>query len=144
MGRKLPTLEKRRRVVEQTKERFAGRSFKLGSSDCVKLARFHLTQMGHKLPSTGHYSTAAQAAAALKKQGARNLAQLLDKHLERIPPAAMLLGDIAMPPSDPSDSTAKLGTVLIKVAPSKFLGWHPEHALLVVMDVTQIDAAWRA
>jgi hypothetical protein len=86
VARKLPTLEKRRRAVEATKERFAGRSFVLGAADCVKLARFHLTQMGHKLPSTGHYSNEIGAVKALKKQGAKNLAELLDKHLERIAP----------------------------------------------------------
>jgi hypothetical protein len=144
VARKLPTLEKRRRAVEATKERFAGRSFVLGAADCVKLARFHLTQMGHKLPSTGHYSNEIGAVKALKKQGAKNLAELLDKHLERIAPAAMLLGDLAMPPSDPEAEANTLGTIVIKVAPTKYLGWHPEHELPVIMDLYQIDAAWRA
>jgi hypothetical protein len=56
----------------------------------------------------------------------------------------MLLGDLAMPPSDPEAEANTLGTIVIKVAPTKYLGWHPEHELPVIMDLYQIDAAWRA
>ena len=124
--------------------KFGGKPFKLGTNDCVKLTRFHLAALGHKLPSTGRYTTAVQAAAALKKQGVRNLEQLLDKHLERIPPAMMLPGDLAMPPSDPDAPAAKIGTVMVAITPRKFLGWHPDHESLAVMELLQIDAAWRA
>jgi hypothetical protein len=144
MTKKLPTLEKRRRVVERTMQRFAGKAFKLGSNDCVKMMKFHAVQMGHKLPSTGHYTTEKEAVRQLKKQGARNVEQVMDKLFERIPPASMLLGDFAMPPSDPEAEANKLGTILIKVAPLKYLGWHPEHEFPVIMDISQIEAAWRA
>lgn len=144
MSRKRPELIRRSKAVEKTLSRFGGKAFALGSNDCVKLVRFHLTQLGHKLPSTGHYKTATEAAKNLRKHGVKNIEQLWDKYLERIPPASMLLGDIAMPPSDPDAPASKLGTVLIKVAPAKFLGWHPNHEMLAVMEITQIDAAWRA
>lgn len=144
MSRKRPELIRRSAALKKTMDRFGLKAFELGSNDCVKLARFHLTAMGHKLPSTGHYKTAAQAAAQLKKQGARNLAQLLDKFLERIPPAAMLPGDIAMPPSEPDAPASKLGTIVIMASGRKFIGWHPSVDLLAVLDVSQIDAAWRA
>lgn len=144
MPRKLKPLIRRQRALEKVMKRFGGRPFELGANDCVKLAHFHLKALGHKLPSTGHYKTAAQAAAALKKQGAKNLEQLLDKHLERIPPAMMLPGDLAMPPSDPEAPASKFGTVMVAITPRKFLGWHPDHESLAVMELTQIDAAWRA
>lgn len=139
-----PELVRRQRAVEKTMKRFGAKPFKLGSSDCVKLARFHLVQMGHKLPSTGHYNTEREAVRQLKKQGAKNIEKLLDKFLERIPPASMLPGDLAMPPSDPDAPAAKLGTILIMVSGRKFIGFHPDVEFLSVLDVKQIDAAWRA
>lgn len=143
--KKKPELVRRQQALERTMQRFGGKPFKMGENDCVKLARFHLKAMGHRtLPSTGHYSTAAGAAAQLKKQGVRNLVQLLDKHLDRISPASMLPGDLAMPPSDPEAPAAKLGTILVMASGRKFIGWHPDHEALAVMDVHQIDAAWRA
>lgn len=144
MSKKLPTLEKRRRVVERTMKRFGGKAFKLGANDCIKMMKFHASQMGHKLPSTGHYSTETEAVRQLKKHGARTVADVMDKHFERIPPASMLLGDFAMPPSDPDAPANKLGTILIKVAPTKYLGWHPEEELPAIMDVFELKAAWRA
>lgn len=125
-------------------KRFGNRPFQLGAADCVKLVRFHLKEMGHKLPTTGHYKTAAEAAKQLKKQGAKNVEQLLDKYLERIPPAAMTLGDVAMPPSDPDAPASKLGTIIIMASGQKFIGWHPDVEQLAVMSVSQIDVAWRA
>lgn len=143
--RKRPELVRRQRAVEKTMKRFGLRPQVLGSADCIKMGRFHLVQMGHKnLPSTGHYKTEREAVRQLKKQGARNVAELLDKFLERIPPAAMLPGDLAMAPSDPDAPAAKLGTILIMVSGRKFIGWHPDVEMLAVLDVKQIDAAWRA
>jgi hypothetical protein len=144
MAKKVPTLVRRAKAIEATMDRFGGKPFKIGSNDCVKLARFHLTKLGHKLPSTGHYTTVAGAAAALKKQGVKNLAQLLDKYLERIPPAAMLPGDIAMPPSEPDAPASKLGTIMVMASGHKLIGWHPDVDMLALMEVSQIDAAWRA
>jgi hypothetical protein len=144
MGKRRPELIRRQRAVERTMKRFGGKAFKMGANDCVKLARFHLKEMGHKLPSTGHYKTAAEAAKQLKKQGAKNLTQLLDKYLERIPPAAMILGDVAVPPSEPDAPAAKLGTIIVMASGHKFIGWHPDVEELAVMSVSEIDVAWRA
>jgi hypothetical protein len=141
---KRPDMIRRHNAVEKTMRRFGGRAFGIGSVDCIKMARFHLKEMGHKLPSTGNYKTVAGAVAQLKKQGVRNVAELLDKFLERIPPAAMTLGDLAMPPSEPDAPASKLGTVIIMASGQKFIGWHPDHDNLAVMNVSQIDAAWRA
>lgn len=143
MPRKAKPLIRRQKAMDKTMARFAGKPFKLGVNDCVKLARFHLTALGHKLPSTGHYSDVRGAVAALKKQGVRTLAELLDKHFERIPPAFMLPGDLAMPPSDPDAPASSLGTIMVKVSANKYAGWHPDHEPLLVMELLQIDAAWR-
>lgn len=143
MGKR-PDMIRRQKAVEKTMHRFGSKAFDIGSADCIKMARFHLKEMGHKLPSTGHYKTVAQAVGQLKKQGARNVAELLDKFLDRIPPAAMTLGDLAMPPSEPDAPASKLGTVIIMASGQKFIGWHPDVDQLAVMSVSQIDVAWRA
>lgn len=139
-----PELVRRQKAVEKTMLRFGGRAFEIGAVDCVKMVRFHLKEMGHNLPSTGNYKTVAQAVGQLKKQGVKNVEELLDKFLQRIPPAAMVLGDVAMPPSDPDAPASKLGTVIIMASNQKFIGWHPDADQLAVMSVSQIDAAWRA
>lgn len=139
-----PQLVRRAEALEKTQARFRGKAFKLGSNDCVKLVRFHLKALGHKLPSTGHYSTPKEAVKQLKKQGAKNLEQLLDKFLTRIPPASMLPGDIALMKSEPEKGTAyELGTIAISVG-RKLLGYHGDAETLVVMEPLQIEAAWRA
>lgn len=146
-----PNLIRRNDALIKTQARFGGKVFKLGENDCVKLVRFHLKAMGsqnfrkgHKvLPSTGHYKTARQAAAALKKQGVKNLEQLLDIYLERIPPAAMLPGDIALLKADPEAPAYELGTIAVSLG-RKLLGWHPDVEQLAVLEPLQIEAAWRA
>lgn len=139
-----PELVRRNEALVKTQARFMGKEFRLGSNDCVKLARFHLRALGRRdLPSTGHYKTVNEAAAQLKKQGARNLEQLLDKFLEPIPPAMMLPGDIALLKSDPDASGHELGTIAISLG-RKLLGYHGDSHMLVVMEPLQIEKAWRA
>lgn len=138
-----PELLRRNEALQKTQARFGGKVFKLGSNDCVKLVRFHLKAMGHKLPSTGHYSTAKEAAQQLRKQGAKNLEQLLDKFLKRIPPAAMLPGDIAHLKADPEAPASELGTIAVSLG-RKLLGWHPDQDELAVLEPLQIEGAWRA
>lgn len=143
--RKKPELIRRNEALVKTQARFAGKPFRLGENDCVKLARFHLRMMGHrKLPSTGHYSTAAGAVRALRKTGHSTLAALMDALLEPIAPAMALAGDLVMPPSDPEAEAAEIGTVMVMVGAGKYLGWHPEHDRLAVMSLLAIEKAWRA
>lgn len=146
MKRKLPDMLRRQRAVEKTKTLFETKVFDLGSADCIKMAKQHLKAMGHDLPTTGHYSTALEARAQLKKHGVRNLEELMDKFLERIPPAAMNLGDVGMPSfSEEEEGTAHdLGTIVIKADAEKFIGWHPDKATLAVMEILSFRAAWRA
>jgi hypothetical protein len=144
MSKKQHTLVRRAAAVQKLMDQYTDKAFKIGSNDCVKLARTHLVNMGHKVPSTGHYSDVKGAIAALKKQDVKNVAELLDKFLERIPPASMLPGDVALPPSEPEAPASKLGTVVVKVAGgNKYLGWHPDVEYLAVMTIQEVEAAWR-
>jgi hypothetical protein len=138
-----PDMLRRLEAVERTKAKFGGKAFALGSNDCGKLLAFHLKAMGHKLPSSGSYTTEAGAIRACRRAGGDTLTEVLDKHLERIPPAAMLLGDVAILKSEDEEETAsRLGAAVVHLG-GKMMGWHPDQAELAVMDILAVEAAWR-
>ncbi|HVJ69933.1 MAG TPA: hypothetical protein VM531_00240 [Sphingomicrobium sp.] len=145
--KRVPDLIRRERALQAVKEKFSLKSLDLGKRDCLLLIRFHLVKMGHqRLPKPPKYSTLLGAKKALAGQGVENLEQLLDKHLTRITPAAMLPGDVALIASEAGAPAAELGTLVISVG-RKFLGWHPDHPLFAVLEPTiesPFLAAWRA
>lgn len=145
MGKRRPDLVRRSQAIEKTMKRFGGKPLDFKSADCGRMARFHLKAMGHKkLPAIGQYTTPQGAAKQIKRLGGGNLADVLDSFLERIPPAMMLPGDLAMPPSDPDSEAAELGTVMVMASGRKFIGWHPDFETLTLVELLQIDRAWRA
>jgi hypothetical protein len=152
MSRKLPDLVRRQRALEKTRDRFAGRAFELGITDCAILARAHLKAMGHKhVPAPGKYRTPKEAVDALrvasKKAGAKKagLIPLFDALLERIPPAAMLPGDIAMVDREEGPLGVDIGSLVISVG-TKFWGWHPDDPRFALIEPNGMPfkAAWRA
>ncbi len=68
----------------------------------------------------------------------------MDTLLERIPPAAMLPGDIALIEADPDDAAGD-ETMIVSLG-QKYWGWHPDALTLAVLvvDPINIKAAWRA
>jgi hypothetical protein len=108
---------------------------------CVHLARFHLRQMGRKVPSLPRVRSEFAAVRELKARGWRNVADMLDSILERIPPARMALGDLAV-----VGSADGIGSIMVCAGPHKLLGWREDAVELVTLDVTldQFDGAWRA
>lgn len=143
----LPDMIRRQRALLATQQRFAGQSFKLGKADCIQLVRFHLGKMGHKgLPKAVGYSSPGGVTKALAQLGFDNLEQLFDSLLPRIAPAAMLPGDIGLIAAEEGAPAWRAGTVAISVG-RKFLGWHPDHVLLAVIEPNveaPFIAAWRA
>ena len=140
----IPDLRRRQKALDRTIEKYGQANFSLGSADCVQLARFHLKAMGvKKLPVPAKYTNTMGARRALKAVGVRNIEQLLDKFLERITPAAMLPGDVAMLPSEPGEEASEIGTLAICLG-RKVLSWHPDYPTPVVMEVAVVKAAWRA
>lgn len=143
----LPDLLRRNRALEALQARFGGQAFALGRADCVQLVRSHLVKMGHKgLPRPPSYSSPAGVTRALKALGADNLEGVFDKLLPRIAPAAMLPGDVGLIMAEPGAPAWRAGTVVVSVG-RKFLGWHPDHPMLAIIEPT-VDApfiaAWRA
>lgn len=135
-----PELVRRQHAVQATLGKYRGRAFdwKAGVT-CVHMLRFHLKRMGRKVPRVPKLRTAADGLAALRKHGWANVGEMLDGiGLQRIAPAAMRLGDIAVLEGDEG-----LGGIVISLG-GKAMGWHEDAAEMVVMDLLKLDHAWRA
>lgn len=106
---------------------------------CLHMTSFHLRRMGRRPPRLPQVGSLLAAKRELAKRGWANVGDMLDGiGLERIAPAAMRLGDLAMILDDTG-----LGEIVVS-AGGKVIGWHEGAAGMVVMDLLQIEAAWRA
>lgn len=138
--KRLPAAVKRQRAMNRTLERFANKTFDWGGGrTCVHLARWHLKHMGHRVQAVPKFDSAVEAKKALKGKGWASVPAMLDSLLERIPPAAMVLGDIAVVPGDGMDC------ILICAGPRRVFGWHEESETPVMIepDMDKIIGAWR-
>lgn len=89
-------LIRRRDAAQATLDRFCGQPFAWGRTDCVRLAAFHVRQLGYrpKLAKAGAYATEPAALRALSRTGFANLFEAVDGYFPRIAPAAALTGDL--------------------------------------------------
>lgn len=119
-------------------ERFRKKKFDWRKrATCVHLVRFHLKQMGHNPPAIPEIRSPLGAAKALKARGWADVGEMMDSLLPEIPPAAMMLGDIAM-----LQDADGIGALVVDVG-GKVMGWHDDESGLVVMDALKIEKAWR-
>jgi hypothetical protein len=138
---KLPEPVRRKEATQATLDKFKGQPFDWGEGrHCVRLAHFHLRQMGQKPPTLPRIRSALAAKKALKERGWESVSDMLDSILVRIPPAMMLTGDICITPGDQG-----LDSVMIFVGPRKLLGWLPDGSEVVIYDagVDDLTGAWR-
>lgn len=141
-----PSLEMVHRVAaaQATLNRFRDQPLRLGLNDCVRMTAFHLRKLGYtvKLPPSGTYRTPRQALKLLKERGYGDLGAALDAlGLERIPPAAAVVGDIVQLPA-----VDQLGALTIAMGNGRLAGYHAD-ALdrgAVVMQPKAFESAWRA
>jgi hypothetical protein len=135
-------LVRRRDAAERTLRTWETRPQKLGSADCVRMTAAHLRLLGYKvkLPPAGSYRTVNSAMKALEKAGHDSISAALDAlGLERIAPAATIVGDIILMPAE-----HELGALVIVMGNGRVAGWHDDHAEgVVVMQPLQMIAAWR-
>ena len=142
--RKLPEGERRREATQATLDKFKGKSFDWAEGrHCVKLAHFHLRQMGMrspKLPTLPRVRSALAAKKALKERGWSSVSDMLDSVLVRIPPAMMRLGDIATVEGDDG-----LDAVFVNAGPRRLFGWREDQPVAVVLEVPldKVKGAWR-
>jgi len=138
----IPPLQRRRDAAQATLDRFKDQPFAFGKNDCVRLVAFHLRKLGYRpqLAKAGTYRTALSARRALERAGFGSLAEALDAiGLERIAPAAVIVGDVVQCEGDD-----ELGALAVYVGNGRILGYSEDAAGAVVMQSLKIDLAWRA
>lgn len=122
--------------------KFRDQPFQWGQVDCARVAAFHLKQLGYKIAISraGRYRTALGAAKALGRLGYKNLSEMADSlGLAPIPPAFMLLGDIAEVEGD-----SPVGTIAIYAGGGNVFAFHQDHDGLVTAapNAASILRAW--
>lgn len=133
-----PELIRRQTALAYVLNKYKGSPCDFATADCVRMTRTMLVKMGRKPPAMPDYRNISGARNALKAAGFDNLTGLFDSLLERVPPAAMLPGDIAVMPDEHG-----LGAAVIAVGNGRVIGWHEDGAEAVIIQPHQIDAAWR-
>lgn len=134
-------LERRRVATEKTLARYRGKILDWSTGCiCIRLARDHLRNMGHKPQSLPRVRSPLAAKKALKERGWSSVAAMLDSMLERIAPAEMMLGDLAIVPGD-----AGLDAIFVCAGPLKVFGWREDAPALVLLDIglDELTGAWR-
>lgn len=135
------TLAERVTATEKTLAKFRGRPFdwKTGAT-CIHLARTQARNMRRRVPALPRFTSAVGARTALRKTGHESLEALLDSLFERIAPARMLVGDLALLPGDDA-----LGGIVIADGFGTMLGWHEAAPVLspIVGAVGECRGAWR-
>jgi hypothetical protein len=136
-----PELIRRKDATEATLARYRHKAFDWSKGiTCVHLARCQMRKMGHKPPTLPRFRSAFAAREAMTERGWGTVAEMLDSMLPPIPPARMLLGDLAVTPTEDG-----IGAINICAGPHKLMGWHDGADGLVMLDVSLNDliGAWR-
>ena len=133
-------MERRIAAVTATWDHFRGRPFAFGRVDCVKVAVWHLRQMGHRVTGIGQagsYRTAVSARRALARAGFASLAEAVTAvGLDEIAPAAALPGDVLLAPS--ADNLESMGIV---AGNGMVIGFHDDALDAGVQRVRIVDIA---
>lgn len=138
----VPDLIRRKQATDLTLAKFRGKGWSWESGiTCVHLMRFHLLKMGHAMPPMPRLRSLLTAKRELALRGCANVAELMDQlGVPQIPPAMMLMGDIAALPGGEDG----IGALLVCLGPHKLMGWREDYAELIVLDVefSDISTAW--
>ena len=136
-----PEMVRRVAAAQKTLDAFRRRKFRWGRSDCVRMAAFHLRQLGHrvKLPPSGSYNGLRAGKAALEAAGYASLREAMDGlGFERIASAAALVGDVIE-----VESENELGALNVVLSNGRSVGYHPDAEGAAVLQVHEPLAAWR-
>lgn len=106
---------------------------------CLHMTWFHLRRMGKRPPALPQIGSLLAARRELDRRGWADVGAVLDAlGLERIAPAAMRLGDLAMLEDD-----SGLGGIVISASAGKVIGWNEGATTMSVLQPLEIVAAWR-
>jgi hypothetical protein len=107
---------------------------------CIHLARAQARAMGYRPPAIPDFRSAIGARRALKSAGHESLETLLDSLFERIAPAEMWVGDLALVPGE-----GGLDAIAINAGNGTLLMYHEggEGLCNVKQALPHVIAAWR-
>lgn len=136
-------LLERAKVTQATLDSYRGRPSDHAGNEwpCIYLLHDHLTACGYDVPEIPELSDLRSVLKAMKERGWNSVPDMLDQHLERIAPAMMMMGDVAV-----SKSEAGVDAILICAGPMKLFGWREDLNTLVIIDDDKMDdlvGAWR-
>jgi hypothetical protein len=134
-------LKQRVERTEQVLARFRDKPFAWNSrGNCIHLAKAQARALGVRTPSVPRFSSYSGAVKALKGTGHDTLEALLDTMFRRIPPAKLLVGDLAM-----VAGVAPFGSLTIACGGAYVLGWHEQDLTrMVPIEIARSEfiAAW--
>lgn len=136
------SLAMRAAATNRTVAAFEKRPFDWDGASCIHLARMQAENMGHVVPPMPAFRSRHGALRALASTGHRSLESLLDSLFERIEPARMLVGDLAMLPGE----ERRLRAVVVFDGHLSVAGWHearPESLVWIKAMQADLVAAWR-
>jgi len=134
-------LVKRRDATNKTAIKYRLKPFSWKEArTCLHMLRTHMRNMGRKPPPIPAFQSPVGARRALKDAGFVSLEELIDSLLEPIPPAAMIIGDVAV-----LRGGEGFGAIVISAGGGKVLGYSDEHLDQGLMNIIplKIEAAWR-
>lgn len=141
------SLVERRDVTQAVLERYRSKPFSIERrSHCLAMFREQLVGFGYSPPPIPNVRSVRGAKLALKKAGFVSMMALLDSMLERIAPARMLIGDVALLPGEAGDGQRSiLDTIVIHVGGGKVLGWYggDDGGLQPIVVTAPFLGAWR-
>jgi hypothetical protein len=134
-----PELIRRQEATAATLAKYRHKPFnwKAGTT-CVHLLRFHLRKLGYKPEPLPRIRSAIGARRTLDQRGWKDVGDMLDTLLPRIPWARMTLGDIAMLRSGDG-----FGAIAVCAGPHKVLGWSDAAAGMTILEPLEIEGAWK-
>lgn len=130
-------LVKRMKATQKTVDKFKGKVFKDGRTDCIQLVLLHARHMGRpvKVPK---YTDLKGAAAVLRDLGFKSLGEALDHHFDRIRPDQVLLGDYVETPGQNGFSS-----LMVALGNGRALGFHEDIPHADILQPVMISGAWR-
>jgi hypothetical protein len=137
-----PEMILRRDAAQASLDHFAGKEHCWGTTDCGRLAAWHLRQFAvkPKLHRFGRYRTARGALTALRRVGFQTMAEVMDDlGLRRIAPAEARVADIVS-----GDGVDPFGAIGIYLGNEVLLGFCEDipHATTLRRTADTLTAAW--
>lgn len=135
---------RRQKATQATLDKYRDKPFSWEKGyTCLHMLRFHLRQMGHKPEPLPRIRSAVGARRALDARGWKDVGEMLDSMLPRIPYASMLLGDVALFQSGDGFGAITIGVSETSMIGPKVMGWHDSAPGLTQLEPLEISGAWR-